>query len=156
MGFDPQADEWLLAQVRENGDEERYAQVAEQMRGYYVLDLLPECPGLPIYASEGYDGVDRYTFRGKFLDLSRDIIGKKLYNRAWDRMSARELHKYGEALRDAGRKVARKHKLEYLETRREPPDAKMKSREFAVHIVFSAAAWCLWWSDRGHGLEPYW
>jgi len=155
VGSDPQATEWLLAKVRENGDEERYAEILEQMRGYYVLDLLPECPGLPIYTSEGYEGVDRYTFRGKFLDFSTDIIGKKLYNRAWERMSARELHDYGEALLDAGRKFARKHKLQYLENQRQPPDDDPKSRESKAHIVFSAAAWCLWWSDRGHGLEPY-
>ena len=65
----------------------------------------------------GYGGVDRYTFRGKFLDDARDIIGKKLYHRAWERMPARELHDYGEALLEAGRKYARKHKLEYLTTR---------------------------------------
>ena len=156
VGFDAPADEWLRAQMRENGDEERFPEILEQMRGYYVLDLLPECPGLPVYTSAGYEGVDRYTFRGKFLDDAKDIIGKKLYHRAWERMPARELHEYGEALLDAGRKFAWKHKLEYLETQRQPPDAKENSREFAAHIVFSAAAWCLWWSDRGHGLEPYW
>jgi hypothetical protein len=155
VGFDAAADDWLREQLREQGREAEFAAAAADMRGYYVLDLVPDSPGLPVYTSGGYDGVDRYTFRGKFLDDAQRIIGKQLYERAWDLMTATELAAYGQALLDAGRQFAREHKLEALEQQREAP-AEIGSDASGVHIVFSAAQWCLWWSARGHGLEPYW
>jgi hypothetical protein len=126
------------------------------MHGYYVLDLLPESPGLPVYTSFGYEGVDRYTFRGKFLDDVQDIIGDELYERAWATMNAAELEAYGEALLQAGRGYAKQHGLEALEHQREPPETEGEaSPESRAHIIFSAGNWCLWWARRGHGLEPY-
>jgi hypothetical protein len=156
VGFDAEANEWLRERLREQKRETQFANTVDQMRGYYVLDLLPESPGLPMYGSEGYEGVDRYTFRAKFLDDAQGIIGDELYQRAWERMNADTLHAYGESLLEAGRQFAREHGLEALEHQREPPTDDDSSPEWRVHIVFSAAAWCLWWSARGHGLEPYW
>jgi hypothetical protein len=156
VGFDPEADAWLRERLREQGQEERFPEALAEMRGYYVLDLLPESPGLPVYGSLGYEGVDRYTFQGKFLDDARELIGEELYRRAWDRMTATELHAYGEALLAAARRFAARHGLEALEHERESPTDDEASAAWRVHIVFSAAAWCLWWAARGHGLEPYW
>jgi hypothetical protein len=156
VGFDREADDWLRERLRERGQENRFPHTVDEMRGYYVLDLLPESPGLPIYGSMGYEGVDRYTFRGQFLDDAKQVIGDELYHRAWERITAARLHAYGEALLAAARRFAQQHGLEALEDGREPPSEDEESPEWRVHIVFSAAAWCLWWSARGHGLEPYW
>jgi hypothetical protein len=155
VGLDPSADGWLRERLREQGSEGTFDQTREQMRGYYVLDLAPPSPGLPVYSSMGYEGVDRYTFRGQFLDDARHIIGDTLYQRAWERMTASELHGYGDALLDAARRFASPRGLGTLEYQREPPTDDDADPAWGAHIAFSAAAWCLWWSQRGFGLDPY-
>lgn len=156
VGHDSQANAWLLSRLKEQGRELEYDDVLKEMHGYYVLDLLPDSPGLPVYTSAGYDGVARYTFRAKFLDDVHEIIGEELYHRAWLRMNARELLDYGSALLTVARAYAREHRLTDLEQRRAPPDADENTPESNAHILFSAARWCTWWAERGHGLEPYW
>lgn len=155
VGHDSEANAWLLSRLKEQGRESEYGDVLKDMHGYYVLDLLPDSPGLPVYSSAGYDGVDRYTFRAKFLDDVEAIIGEELYHRAWARMSARELLAYGSALLTVARAYAREHRLTDLEHRRLPPDADEDTPESNAHILFSAARWCIWWAERGHGLDPY-
>jgi hypothetical protein len=156
VGHDAEADAWLREQLRERGSEEQLPQALEEMKGYYVLALLPVSPGLPVYTSFGYEGVDRYTFRGKFLDDVQDIIGAELYEQAWSRMNAAELLAYGEALLQAGRNFAKQHGIEALEHRYELPETDDDDApESRAHIIFSAGNWCVWWARRGHGLEPY-
>ena len=93
-GYDPRADSWLAERIREKGTEHELDHVRQEMHGYYVLDLMPDVPGLPVYSSFGYHGVDRYTFRGQFLDDVREITGNDLYERAWHSMDAPELQAY--------------------------------------------------------------
>jgi hypothetical protein len=142
--------------LKEQGRESGYDDVLKRMSGYYVLNLLPDSPGLPVYTSAGYDGVDRYTFRAKFLDDVRAIIGDDLYNRAWVRMNALELMAYGSALLTIARSYAEEHGVTHLEHQRMPPEADEHTPESNAHILFSAAHWCRWWAERGHGLEPFW
>jgi hypothetical protein len=156
VGFDAAADAWLEQELRANGQEAELDRAKEEMHGFYVLPLLPPCAGLPIYTSRGYDGVDRYTFRGQFLDDVQEILGEALFERAWDKMSAAELATYGAELLACARRYAKEHGVEQLEQQYEPPeDCDEGAPAAKAHILFSAAAWCLWWSERGHGLEPY-
>lgn len=156
VGHDSAANEWLHDRLREQGRENEYEKATLEMAGYYVLDLVPESPGLPVYSSGGYEGVDRYTFRGAFLDVVQDQIGRELHERAWQKMSAAELLEYGNALMEAAHSYADQHGLADLEERRLPPEPfDPQTAPTRVHILFSAAKWCLWWGRHGHGLEPY-
>lgn len=152
VGVDPAADEWLVQQVTASGGS--LATAKKHMQGYYVLDLLPENPGLPAYFSSGYDGVDRYTFRGDFLDDVSDLLGEELFDDAFSTMNAAELKAYGERILAIARAFAAEHGLQHLEAQREPPDDEQASPQARAHVLFAAAHWCLFWSERGHGLEP--
>jgi hypothetical protein len=156
VGTDAAADEWVLQRLRENNAVDQFDDARQQMAGYYVLDLLPRSPGLPFYTSRGYEGVDGYTFRGSFLQDAASIIGTELHERAFTRMTAATLHAYGEQLLDAARAFAAPRGLGWIEGQFESPTDDEETDESRVHIVFSAAAWCLWWSARGFGLEPWW
>jgi hypothetical protein len=156
VGHDAAADAWLVERLRESGRESELARAKAEMHGYYVLQLLPQCAGLPVYSSRGYEGVDRYTFRGAFLDDVKEILGEALFLRAWDKMTAEELAAYGVALLAHARRYATEHGLAHLEQRFEAPEESDEDEPASkAHILFSAAAWCLWWSERGHGLAPY-
>lgn len=156
VGHDAAADAWLAERLRESGRESELARAKAEMEGYYVLQLLPQCAGLPVYSSRGYEGVDRYTFRGAFLDDVKEILGETLFLHAWDTMSAEDLADYGTTLLAHARRYATEHGLTHIEQRFEPPEeANEDAPESKAHILFSAAAWCLWWSERGHGLAPY-
>lgn len=152
VGFDAAADEWLQETLRENGKLDELDRVRESMRGYYVLDLLPPCDGFPIYTHYGqYDGLDRYSFRAKFLDDVEDVIGPELYERAFERLLAAELAEYGSKL------LAKAYA--FIESRglaepAEPPE-EFGTDASRAHILFAAARWCLYWAERGHGLDPW-
>lgn len=70
-------------------------------------------------------------------------------------MLAHELHEYGLLLLDGAREYAAAQQVEHVEHLRMPPDSDETSAESRVHIVFAAAKWCLFWAERGHGLEPW-
>jgi len=152
VGESPEADAWLQANLREGAslDEARAA-----MRGYYVLDLLPEHEGFPVYSNYGlYDGIDRYSFRAKFLDDVADVIGEALMERAYTHMLAPELRAYGDALYQRAQAFAREHGVEHVEGVREIED-DVGTPARRAHILFAAATWCRFWADRGHGLDPW-
>ena len=155
VGFDPEAEEWLASQLKLSGRRESLASARKRMHGFYVLDLLPPNPGLPVYTSQGYEGVDRYTFRGEFLKDVSGLLGEELFEAAYSLMTASELNVYGGRVLAVARAFAAKHGLERLEEQRDPPENDASSPEAHAHVLFSAARWCLWWSARGHGLEPY-
>ena len=152
VGFDAAADEWLRASLEEAGKLDDLAEAQEAMKGYHVLDLLPPCDGFPIYTHYGhYDGLDRYSFRAKFLDDVEEVIGPELHERAYQRMLARKLEEYGSQLMAAARTfVASRGIAEPAE-----PSEDFGSDESRAHILFSAARWCLYWAARGHGLDPW-
>src|SRR5207342_3110258 len=65
VGFDASANKWLASNLR---DKRKRAKAMVAMKGFYVLDLLPDCDGFPLYTNHGaYEGVDRYSFRAQFL-----------------------------------------------------------------------------------------
>ncbi len=151
VGFDKAANAWLASRLR---DKRKRAKAMVAMKGYYVLDLLPECDGFPHYTNYGaYEGIDRYSFRAQFLNDVEGVLGKRLMTLAYKRMLADELARYGDALHDKARAFAKREGVR-VEKRREVPydEASAESR---AHILFAAARWCRYWSKRGHGLEPY-
>jgi hypothetical protein len=155
VGRDPEADEWLRERLREADRLGDFDQVRAEMTGYCVLALLPSSDGLPVYTSWGYDGVDRYTFRGAFLADTASIIGDELLQEAFGRKTATELAAYGEALLARGRAYAEAHGVTAIAEQYDAPDADEDDPRSLAHIIYAAARWCAFWSARGHGLEPY-
>ena len=155
VGIDAAADEWLRESLRESGRLDELEKAREGMNGFYVLDLLPPCDGFPVYSHYGaYEGLDRYSFRAKFLDDVEDVLGPELYERAFRRMLASDLEEYGHLLLQAARTFAESRGVTAVAEAAEAPE-EVGSDESRAHILFAAARWCLYWAQRGHGLDPW-
>jgi hypothetical protein len=156
VGIDPAADVWLQSKVAATGKVADLEAARKEMHGYYVLDLLPPCDGFPPYSNHGaYEGVDRYSFRGQFLDDTKHIIGPALHEQAWNRMLARELKAYAAALEAATRPWAERAGVAQVEQATEAPPFSEDDPATQAHILFSAIRWCRYWAGRGHGLDPW-
>ena len=101
-----------------------------------------------------YDGVDRTSFRGKFLELCDEIIGQDLLNAAWSSMLAEELAEWGDALAEAVEAYAKAHNVTGV-LGRPSVEFEEDTAQTKAHIVDSAARWARFWSRRGHGSEAY-
>ena len=154
VGIDDAADAWLRTKVApENFDEER-----AKMRGYYVLALLPECDGFPMYSNhEVSHELDRYSFRAQFLRDVEDELGPELFERAYVHLTVDEHVAYAAALLDTARKFAREHGVEHVDhvDRKQAKTFDEGSDELRAQILFATARWCAYWSSRGHGLSPW-
>jgi len=77
------------------------------MRGFYVLDLVSPCDGLPRY-SNGHTGgyVERYSFRGQFLKDCTEIISSDLLDSGWGSKLPEDTVKYGDSLLEAASQFA--------------------------------------------------
>ena len=121
------------------------------LNGYYVLELVPPCDGIPRYSNGEVGNVDRYSFRAQFLGDCREIISDELFYSAWESKLVAETKVYGTELLQSATGFADRHGL-YV--RAVPPDDP-ESAEFLLDVVYSAAKWCQFWADRGHWLEAY-
>ena len=151
VGHDDAADGWLRSHV---GDDDFY-DMSMKMHGYYVLALLPPCDGFPVYTNYPmWPKLDRYSFRGAFLDDVRAELGA-LHDEAYRYQSAGELEDYGERLLACARRFARTHRIMEIELVRDRPESASDSPRARAHVMFAAARWCLYWARRGHGLAPW-
>ena len=156
VGFDAPADAWLRAKLEAKGKADDFENARRQMRGYYVLDLLPPCDGFPLYTNYPlYEGLDRYSFRAQFLNDCRDIIGAELHERAWEQMRAPELAAYADALEAKLHPWAERERVAHVEHAPEPPELAENDPASKAHVLFSAIRWCRFWAARGHGLDPW-
>lgn len=156
VGFDPAADAWLREKLEAGGRIGELEKAREEMHGHYVLALLPPCDGFPLYSHNGlYEGLDRYSFRGQFLNDVRSIIGTRLHERAWTRMLARDLLAYADDLNAAARPWAECAGVANMDGAPEAPPFGEDAPASQAHILFSAIRWCRFWGGRGHGLDPY-
>jgi hypothetical protein len=73
VGFDLAADEWARQMFPNRSDKSlTLEQFLAGMRGYYVLDLVPENDGLPVYTNAYIASYcDRFSFRSQFSKASR-------------------------------------------------------------------------------------
>ena len=160
VGHDRNADEWLIQNTRnrrnkEIGDEE----LLKKLHGFYVVALAPESDGVPIYSNGwipmGY--CQPYTFRAQFFRDFGDWMGHELVQEAWTNHRAAALCDYGRRLRDkvSGFADARGIPREILDARAPLEDDEEDTPVFQAHVVMSAARWCQWWGERGHGMQAY-
>ncbi len=156
VGIDPRADEWAKARYRENPPEDKTeVQFLEELKGYYVVALAPQCDGIPYYSNGSAGYVELYSFRAEFITNDcKDIVGKELLEKCYHSCLAPGLASLGTELRACANNFASKHDVSHVESVREL-DAPEGSPESKAHILFAAAKWCEYWSSRGHGLEAY-
>jgi hypothetical protein len=161
VGQDPAADQWIL-EAREAKTPEERAAVLKEFDGYYVVRLV-KCDGVPRYTHAGlYDGVDETSFRGKFLDLCRDVLSKQLWEDAYNHRLPDQAVAYGKALLAAADEAAagrgpspeqwRRGFLSRLFWGKEPEQMALAEQ---LEIVRSAGRWFIFWGERGHPIRAW-
>lgn len=163
VGSDADADEWFLRHAGRYADDveidpgsltEEDRELLAANRGYYVVALAEVCDGTPPYSHAGrYEGVDETSFRGAFLHDAVDVIGEDLLRSAYERKLPAELLKFGQDLHDAAVRYASANGVEDEMAAFDPPQDDGPGAK--VHIVASAARWCLFWADKGHWLDVW-
>jgi hypothetical protein len=155
VGFDEKATAWAREKafplrVDKSIPEDVFVR---RMQGFYVLELVPPCDGIPRYSNGSPGGyVERYSFRAQFLRDCEDIIGTELLNRAWESKLPEDTITYGDRLQSAAVRYAETQAVDLTKTHlAEDPD----SLEFHLDVVTAAARWCKFWGQRGHWLEAY-
>lgn len=94
-----------------------------------------------------------YSFAGQLLEDVRQVIGKEMLDRAWRVMAAKELREYGLALKAAQERFDRSHAADLAREAGHWAKGSASPRHQSS-VIADAAAWCLWWSERGFGLSP--
>jgi hypothetical protein len=158
IGFDGAADQWIASRYPGRSLKQPLLtreKFVKQFHGMYVLELLPPSDGLPVYSNGGFGGhVDVHSFRGDILKVCQDVLEDDMIEASWGHYLARDLMDYGKRLQDRVAVFAEKNNLLDIIGRREPPDEEdLEHPAMQAHIVSSAAKWCLFWSERGHGMR---
>jgi len=156
VGESAEADAWARERYNEMEEPERSEdEFMKEMRGYYVLALVPPCDGLPFYSNWAAGYVERFSFRAAFLQVCEDIIPKDTFGKCYESCLAPELAVLGHELRACAASFAKQKNLEHIEFAKDV-EFNEESPETRLDILYAAARWCEYWSSRGHGLEAYW
>ena len=151
VGFDKAADDWMLQHYAANKQEdETEVQFLERMKGYYALDVLKNCDGIPRYRAFGGEA---YIFRGQFSNDLQEELGE-LYNKAYEYLNAEELVTYGKEIMDLASEYATQHQTEFVkgDTNEEGVD---EGPAYKTHLLRNFGRWCLFWGKKGHGMGGY-
>ena len=155
VGFDAAATEWAHREAFPNRKDKSITEevLVERMRGFYVLDLVPPCDGIPRYTN-GHAGsyVERYSFRGQFLKDCTGIIGDELLEIGYESKLPEDTVAYGNKLLGAASQFAT---VRSIDTTKIHLAEEPESIEFRLDAVFCAGRWCRFWGERGHWLEAY-
>lgn len=155
VGVDEAANAWLRARLEETGKLDKLDEALREMHGYRVLALLPPCDGFPFYSNHGaYGDLERYSFRGQFLKDVEAILGPELFQRAYERQNAPDTRQYGKAILQRAESFARERNVTHAGERFES-DFDESTDAHRAHVMFAAGRWCVFWGDRGHGLDPW-
>jgi hypothetical protein len=153
VGFDDSANEWLRARLEKSNRLDELDAIRTEMRGYNVLELMPPCEGFPVYSNHIIDdNLDRYSFHAELLADESEELGTELFEQMYTMMLPIEHRDFGEKLLFVASRFAADNRLaESVELVREPifPEGTIERRG---HILFAAAKWSLYWSQRGYGL----
>jgi hypothetical protein len=155
IGHDPAADAWAREQFKaQNPDlsEDDLQSALARGKGFYVLDLVPPCDGLPRYSNAALGTVEAFSFRGEFLVDGKSVIGDRLLKAAFDAKPPQKLLAYGQDLIAQAEAFAQKRGLEPGSLNTDDP----ASAEAKLDAALAAGRWCVFWAERGHGLETDW
>lgn len=170
VGENPEADAWALSEPGRNKDLTD-AEVLQEMRGFHAIALLRgKCDGIPSYTHAGlYENLDETSFRGSFLELCEDILGKELLVTAWTScMSPEEAITYGKELLHAADRAERKgiaaargqsaRMMSGREAKRDavgPHGSEDVTLEEKLDILRSAGRWYVFWGKLGHPIQAW-
>ncbi|MEN9360796.1 MAG: hypothetical protein RL095_2331 [Verrucomicrobiota bacterium] len=152
VGFSAAADAWLkdkyelMPEPRPAWDEHR-----EKMKGYYVLDLVPACEGLPQFSNAALGYAELFSFRAQFLRDCEDILGEELLERCYQHCLAEDLASLGQAIENKALAWAAGKKIDLPS---DDAELEPESDEEKLAVMIAAAKWARFWSSQGHGLEP--
>lgn len=156
VGSSAEADTWARERYQEmEPPKPSESEFMQEMQGHYVLALAPPCDGFPYYSNWTAGYVERFSFRAQFLRDCEDIIPEVTFARCYESCLAPAFVVLGQELRDCATSYARAKHLEHIEFVADG-DFEEKSPESKLHIIYSAARWCEYWSSRGHGLDADW
>jgi len=151
VGLDDKATEWAKGQYKFGEDKGlSLEEFLRQMYGYYVVELVPEHDGIPLYIAPHFEP---HIFRGQFLRDCEGIIGEQMLETAYTSQLSHGAIMFGQQIMRIADDYATQNGVIYLKNQRIPPDFDEDSAESKAHIMFSAAKWLLWWGERGHGYE---
>lgn len=158
VGTDAEADRWALREYRRRPWKKLFVSRRKWMEvfhGYYVLDLVPPNDGIPVYSNGGRGSYcEVFAFRAKFLDGCGDVLDQELLSEAWGHHTAADLLDYGTRLRAGAASFAGREGVTGVLGQRYRPDwlNDWDHPATKAHIADSAARWCLYWAERGHGM----
>jgi hypothetical protein len=156
VGTDSAANEWALARYANRlKPEQSEAEFLQDLAGYYVLQLVPRCDGLPWYSNGTMGYVELFSFRAQFLRDCEHIIGSATFEKCYVSTLAPGLAALGHELRAWATSYSARNDVTHVEAVGKP-EFEDGTPESNAHILFSAARWCEYWSNRGHGMEAYW
>lgn len=151
VGIHEEATKWAESKYEHREDKSlSLDEFITQMKGYYVVDLVSECEGVPVYIAL-HD--EAHIFRAQFLIDCEEILGPNLFERAYESKLSEETLEYANELMACADQYALSNNCMYLKEQRRPPEVDEDSPEAKAHILFSAAKWLQFWSTRGHGME---
>jgi hypothetical protein len=156
VGTDEAADMWAVARYRAWTDPtQTESEFLQEMKGFYVLQLLPKCDGLPWYSNGGIGDTELFSFRAQLLRTCEEVIGRTTMERCYKSCLAPALEELGEDLQALATQYADKMGVTHVES---SPRSNFDEGGAAqkAHIVLCAAKWCKYWSHRDHGLAAYW
>lgn len=153
VGTSPDADDWALEIYRREPRDESVLAWLDKLRGFYVLDLVEACDGIPRYSNGTPGGyVERYSFRAEFLSDCEYVIGPDLLEASYVSKLPPEFLTYGEALKQKAAEFVTSRGVGPFHPESDDPDGPASHAD----IVGAAARWCLFWASRGHFLDAYW
>lgn len=153
VGHSSEADAWALEQYRNEPRAVSQEVWLQQLTGFYVVDLVPPCDGVPRFSNGSPGGyVEPFSFRAQFLTDCEYIIGSELLGSAYQSKLPVEFRSYGEALLDKFHGFVQERGLDPANLASDDPE----SAAFHADVVGSAARWCLFWSRHGHILDADW
>ena len=157
VGQDRAADDWIAEQFRAGRLGPAFASVEAAIAafsGRYMVEMLPEHDGFPIYSNASLGAAERMSFRGEFLKDCTDVLDRRLIDQAWEMMTASELQSYGQALSERAAAYANAQGVAHVLGIRDAEWQTERAPEAQAHITDSLARWAGFWSAKGHGSEP--
>jgi len=168
VGHDPQADAWARQMYHQEKRDESVEDFVRALEGFWVLDLVPPCDGLPRYSNGSPGGyVEAYAFRAQFLDDCAEELGEGLLDAAYESKLPPETVAYGRQLLAVADELVHRHNLdpstlgpddfptiEELQAGKRAPTTFSPTHR--ADVLSCAGRWCVFWGERGHFLDAYW
>jgi hypothetical protein len=157
VGSDARADEWIRAKYREQQPQMTEAEWIDRFQGFYVVELVPACDGIPAYSNGSPGGyVEPFSFRAQFLRDCESIISTNMLEAAYVSKRHDETTAYGHELISIGEAFAQRNGLDPRNCSASDDDLHGETPRYFADIILSAGKWCVFWGEQGHTLDAYW